>query len=122
MIAKGRFEVVLDPQDDGEFSAGRMTIDKLYSGDIEGTGRGQMLSKRTEGVSVYSAIEEFRGRVHGKEGSFTLFHAGRMTASEQLLQIYIVQGSAAGALETIQGEMDIKIIDGKHFYEFNYTL
>ena len=51
MSAKGQFEVSLTPQND-EFSAGRMLIDKTYTGDLTGTGIGQMISKRTEAGSA----------------------------------------------------------------------
>jgi hypothetical protein len=62
MIAKGTFEVNLTPQQDEESPAGRMTINKTFSGEMEGTGKGQMISKRLEnGTAVYFAIEEFEG-------------------------------------------------------------
>ena len=44
MNASGSFDVELEPQNDQEFPAGRMTIRKQYSGDLEGTGIGQMFS------------------------------------------------------------------------------
>jgi hypothetical protein len=46
--AEGRFEVKLAPQADVDFPVGRMTIDKTYQGDVEGTGIGQMISKRMD--------------------------------------------------------------------------
>lgn len=49
MTAKGTFDVDLQPQDDADTPAGRMVIDKTYSGDMTGSGKGQMISKRTEG-------------------------------------------------------------------------
>ena len=62
MTAKGPFEVNLTPQDDADSPAGRMVIDKTYLGDINGSGIGQMISKKTEsGTAVYFAIEEFSG-------------------------------------------------------------
>ena len=63
MSAKGKFEVNLELQNDDVAPAGRMLINKSYSGGLEGSGVGQMISKRTEnGVAVYYAIEEFTGK------------------------------------------------------------
>jgi hypothetical protein len=62
MTVTGTFEVDLKPQADADTPAGRMLIDKTYSGDMTGSGKGQMISKRTEsGIAVYYAIEEFSG-------------------------------------------------------------
>ncbi len=60
MSANGTFEVDLALQEDVESPAGRMLIKKTYLGDINGSGIGQMISKRTEdGTAAYYAIEEF---------------------------------------------------------------
>lgn len=34
----------------------------------------------------------------------------------------VVPGSGTGDLKAIAGKMTIKIEDGKHFYEFDYTI
>ncbi|MGI5310013.1 DUF3224 domain-containing protein [Rheinheimera sp. WS51] len=123
MSASGTFEVDLEPQNDQEFPAGRMVIRKKYSGDLEGSGIGQMISKRTEGgASVYSAIEEFEGTVEGKSGSFSLFHNGYMSAERQSLEVIIVQGSGKGELESISGSLEIVQEEGKHKYVLTYEL
>jgi hypothetical protein len=123
MIAKGIFEVDLRPQADGDFPAGRMVIDKTYSGDMTGSGKGQMISKRTEsGIAVYYAIEEFSGTVQGKSGAFTLIHKGHMSAESQSLDIKILEGSGSGELENISGSKAItQDLDG-HSYELVYEL
>lgn len=123
MDATGRFEVELESQDDKDFPAGRMAIRKTYSGDLEGTGLGQMISKRTVGgASVYSAVEEFEGTVGGKTGAFTLFHNGYLSAEEFSLEVTIVQGSGKGELENIVGNLEIAQEDGKHEYVLTYDL
>jgi uncharacterized protein DUF3224 len=38
------------------------------------------------------------------------------------LSVTVVPGSAKGELEGLAGNMAINIVDGKHFYEFDYTL
>ncbi len=123
MEAKGTFEVKLDPQSDLEAPAGRMIINKSYSGDFVGTGKGQMLSKRTpSGSAVYSAIEEVEGTTSDLSGSFTLIHLGSMSSEGQSLEVKIVNGSGTGDFENISGTLDIIQADGNHSYVLNYSL
>ena len=123
MTAKGTFEVDLQPQADAGSPAGRMVIDKTYSGDLTGTGIGQMISKRTEsGAAVYFAVEEFSGSVKGRNGAFTLIHKGYMTKKSQTLDIEILEGSGSGELENISGSMTITQDSNIHTYELVYEL
>jgi hypothetical protein len=123
MSTTGNFEVDLSPQQDENAPAGRMIINKNYSGGMDGTGTGQMLSKRTDsGVAVYSAIEEFAGSIEGKNGSFTLIHKGYMSSENQSLEITILEGSGTDELKSISGSMTITQEDGGHQYELNYSL
>jgi hypothetical protein len=46
MSANGTFEVDLQPQEDDGFPAGRMLIEKKYTGDMKGSGTGAL-----EGIS-----------------------------------------------------------------------
>jgi Protein of unknown function (DUF3224) len=125
--AKGTFEVKLAPQTDdkvGDPTVGRMSLDKVFSGDLEAVGRGQMLGVRTEieGSAGYVAMERVAGKLHGREGSFALQHSGTMTRGAMQLNITVVPDSGTGQLAGITGKMQINIADGKHSYEFEYTL
>lgn len=123
MTATGRFAITLTPQLEDDAPAGRMLINKVYSGGIQGSGVGQMISKRTAGgAAVYSAIEEFSGTIAGKQGGFTLFHTGFMSATQQTLDITIVEGSGSGELSGICGSLTIKQENGQHYYELDYRL
>lgn len=123
MSAKGSFEVNLTPQDDADSPAGRMVIDKIYLGDIKGSGIGQMISKRTDnGAAVYFAIEEFSGSIKGRNGAFTLIHKGYMSKESQLLEVVILEGSGIGEFETISGSMVIAQGEDGHTYELTYRL
>ena len=123
MPAKGQFEVKLEPQKDEDSPAGRMIINKMYNGDLIGSGVGQMISKRTAaGSAVYYAIEEFTGSVNGKSGTFTLVHKGSMSKESQLLNVVILDGSGDGELKNITGSMKIIQDGGNHSYELNYEL
>jgi len=119
---EGSFEVNLAPQEDSEAPAGRMVIDKSYQGGLVGSGRGQMISKRTDnGSAIYFAIEEFTGTVEGKNGVFTLVHKGEMSKETQSLEVLVMEGSGKGALENISGSMIISQENGGHTYKFSYT-
>ncbi len=122
MKAIGEFDVDLVVQSDAEFEAGRITIDKVYRGDLVGVGKGQMLSKRTEvqGSAGYVAIEQVEGTLEGKSGSFTLQHSGLMTRGEQSLTVTIIPDSGEGDFKGISGSLDIIIEEGKHFYKMDY--
>lgn len=123
MSARGKFEVNLEPQKDDVAPVGRMIINKSYKGGLEGSGIGQMISKRTEGgVAVYYAIEEFAGTVDGRNGAFTLAHKGVMDNDSQSLEVLVLQGSGTGELENITGSMSIIQEGGVHTYELKYNL
>jgi hypothetical protein len=124
--ATGPFDVKMIPQDDKAVDGvTRMLIDKQYHGDLEGTGKGQML---TGGMSAdksgaYVAIEKFTGTLHGRTGSFVLHHTGIMTRGKPDLTILVAPDSGTGQLAGIGGKMTIIIApDGKHSYDFEYAL
>jgi Protein of unknown function (DUF3224) len=126
--AVGPFEVSLKPlpMDDGPGSEmlGRMSIDKQFHGDLEGTSKGQMLTGGTaiKNSAGYVAIERVTGSLKGRKGSFVLQHTGIMNRGAPSLVITIVPDSGTDQLDGIRGTMAIKIEGGKHSYELNYTL
>jgi Protein of unknown function (DUF3224) len=124
--ASGTFEVKLVPQtDDGaDAGLGRMTIDKQFHGDLDGTSKGQMLSAMSsvKGSAGYVAMERVTGTLKGRSGSFVLQHSGTMTRGEPQLLVSVVPDSGTGELIGLTGTLTIKIADGKHSYEFDYTL
>ncbi len=122
MSANGTFEVNMDPQEDAGFPAGRMLITKTYTGDMSGSGIGQMLSKRTEGgAAAYSAVEEFTGTLEGRTGGFTLIHTGYMSKDSQSLEVTILEGPGTDELQDNSGSMRIIQGDG-HKYELTYDV
>jgi hypothetical protein len=124
--AAGPFDVKVTPQDDhtGDSAIGRLTIDKQYHGDLDGTGKGQMLTAGSpaKGSAGYVAMEHVTGKLRGQTGSFSLQHSGSMSSGTQELTVVIVPGSGTGELEGISGKMTITIAAGKHSYELEYTL
>ena len=127
--ASGTFEVKIIPQkpDNKEAesaSLGRMSIDKQFYGDLEATSKGEMLAAATEvkGSAGYVAMERVSGTLHGRRGTFILQHSGTMTRTAPQMSVTVVPDSGTGQLVGLAGTMTIKIADGKHFYEFDYTL
>lgn len=127
--SKGTFEVKLAPQkpdnaeaEDSKFA--RMSIDKRFSGDLEATSKGEMLSAMTEvkGSAGYVAIERVSGTLRGRSGTFVLQHNGTMARGAPQLSVTVVPDSGTGQLVGLAGAMTIKITDGRHFYELDYTL
>ena len=126
--ATGSFEVKLTPQPpedkaDGS-TLGRMSGDKQFHGDLEGTSKVQMLTAMTEvkGSAGYVAIERVTGTLRGRSGSFILQHSGSSNRGATQLSITVVPDSGTGQLVGITGKMTITITDGKHSYDFEYTL
>ncbi len=125
--ASGTFEVRLSPQVDGEeagASLGRLIINKRFGGDLEATSKGQMLAFRSgvEGSAGYVALEHVEGTLAGRAGSFVLQHSGTMERGAQSLSVTVVPDSGAGELAGLAGRMKLVIEEGRHSYEFDYTL
>ena len=124
--ARGTFEVKLNPQDQGaDMPVGRMDIDKQFQGDLAGTSKGQMLMAGSSSVkdsAGYVAIEKVTGTLNGRRGSFYLQHNGVMTRGVGELTITVIPDSGTDQLVGLRGKMNIIIAEGKHSYEFEYTL
>lgn len=120
----GEFEVKINPVDTGDTQIGMMLIDKTYRGELQATGKGRMLTGMTavKGSAAYVAVERIEGELKGKRGSFLIQHSGTMTKDKQSLVINVVPDSGTGDLVGIDGTMNIRIVEKKHFYDFNYTL
>ncbi|HEX7817576.1 DUF3224 domain-containing protein [Dyella sp.] len=125
--AKGQFDVKVMPQADdtsvGDPSIGRFALDKTFHGDLDGNSKGQMLGSRTDQqTGGYVAIERFTGTLAGRKGSFSLQHVGRMQGGQSSMDIQVVPGSGTDALQGIAGHMTITIAEGRHDYDFSYSL
>ena len=124
----GPFEVKLAPQPMSDRvespPLGRMSIDKRFHGDLKATSRGEMLSAGTDvkGSAGYVAIERVTGTLGGRSGTFVLMHTGVMNRGVPELTITVVPDSGTGGLAGLAGTMSIVIAEGKHTYEFEYTL
>lgn len=128
--ASGSFDVKIIPQaGDGNDKAegavpGRMLLDKQFHGDLAAVSKGQMLAAMTafKGSAGYVAIKQVSGTLAGRSGSFILQHSGTMNRGAPSLSITVVPDSGTGQLEGLAGNMTINIVEGKHFYVFDYAL
>ena len=121
--ATGSFDVKLNPlpaynQDDKSF--GRMSGDKQFHGDLEATSKGEMLAYAR---LAYVALEKVTGSLKGRTGTFVLQHKATLVNGAPSLTITVVPTSGTGQLTGLEGKMNIIIAaDGKHSYDFEYTL
>jgi len=126
-MVSGEFDVAMVPQPVAELNGGsgigRMTLDKRYQGALTATGRGEFLSYQgaVPTSAVYVAIEKVEGTLEGRRGSFALQHAGVMGGEHAGLRIIVAPDTGTGELTGLRGTMNIRMEQGKHFYDFDYT-
>jgi hypothetical protein len=101
-----------------------MSMEKQFHGDLEATSKGEMLSAggSVKGSAGYVAIERVSGTLHGRQGTFVLQHSGTMTRGVPGLTVSVVPDSGTGDLVGLAGTMSIVISEGKHEYDFTYTI
>ena len=126
--AKGGFEVKRTPQDaldagDGA-QIGHVRFDKRFHGPLDATSVVHMLAVGTEvpGSAAYVAIERIAGTLDGRRGSFLTHHDGVLDRGQASLSVTVVPDSGTGELAELTGRMSIDIVDGAHFYTFDYEL
>lgn len=126
--ATGTFSISMTPsaapQRAGRTTLGKVLLDKVYAGDLVATAKGEMLNAVTDthGAAGYVAMEAITGVLQGREGSFVAQHAGTMADGQQQLSIEIVPHSGTGQLTGISGTLAIRIVNGQHFYDIDYSL
>jgi hypothetical protein len=127
--ASGTFEVDVKPLPNDEkvqgLKVGRLSVDKQFKGDLEGTSKGEMMTADTgvKGSAGYVAIERVSGKLKGRSGSFTLLHQATMRRGGEFnMAIIVVPDSGTDELVGLCGRMSILITEGKHSYTLDYTL
>lgn len=125
--ASGSFTVRMTPEaslEDAGLSRARLTVEKTFTGALEATSSGTMLSATTpeQGSAAYVLIERVEGTLDGRAGSFALAHLGLMDKSVPQLSVTIVPGSGTGALSGIRGAMVLILDNGRHDYVLHYSL
>ena len=122
--ANGTFDVKMTPQTTADKDLGRISLDKQFRGDLEGTSTGEMLTAMTavKESAGYVAIERVTGKLKGRSGTFILQHTGTMDRGKPSLSVTVVPDSGTGELAGLTGTMTIDIGGGKHAYVFEYRI
>uniref|UniRef100_E6PXG8 DUF3224 domain-containing protein n=1 Tax=mine drainage metagenome TaxID=410659 RepID=E6PXG8_9ZZZZ len=123
--AQGTFTVDVKPLTPAPAEGlARFSINKQIHGDLEATTQGEMLTggDPKQGMAGYVAIEQVTGTLAGRQGSFALQHMATMDANGPQMTVIVVPGSGTDELKGIAGKFLIKIENGKHLYELDYTL
>jgi Protein of unknown function (DUF3224) len=128
------------PQVNGEFDVSRSAepgcdlgngveaihsrFDKVFHGPLEAISVVHMLAimTPTPGSAAYVAVERISGTLDGRSGSFCMQHNGTMDRGTPSLTVTVVPDSGTDALTGLRGTLAIDIVDGKHFYTFDYAL
>jgi Protein of unknown function (DUF3224) len=126
--AAGSFDVKVTPQKPDTQIAraaniGRLTLDKRFHGELEGTGKGEMLASQSDvpGSAGYVAMERITGTLNGRSGGFILQHSATMTRGAPVSSIVVVPDSGTGELRGISGRMTVTVdAEGSHSYEFDF--
>jgi len=126
--AKGEFEAKRSaepPCDLGDgVQAGHFRCDKRFHGALDAIGVVHMLAVGTavEGSAAYVAVERISGTLEGRTGSCLAQHNGTTDRGTPSLSVTVVPDSGTGELAGLAGRIAIDIVDGKHFYTFDYAL
>lgn len=129
-VAAGDFEVTnwhaAEPWDDpgdGEPTLGRATVDKTFTGAIDGTSVAELLTAQGEHGEAYCAVEKFEGIVDGLAGSFVLEHGGHRAAGVEPVSFgFIVRGSGTGELAGITGTANYRHDESGAVLTLSYEL
>lgn len=125
--ARGSFEVRKSDERMIELgegaSFGRTTFDKRFEGDFVGRSVVVMLSVagQVAGSAAYVALEHMYGTLSGRTGAFDLQHNGTLRRGAPELTVSVVPDSGTGELKGLTGKLTIDIVEGKHFYVFDYA-
>lgn len=132
MMATGSFEVKAIPAEASAFEkeagVARYTLEKTFTGGMEGAAQGEMLSSFTEstGAMAYVAMDHVTAWLGDRSGSFYFAHTATMTkgdASSGVMKVVVVKNSGTDGLAGISGELEITVDGaGKHLYSFEYEL
>lgn len=125
---KGEFDVKRTPEGGfdlgGGVLAGHFRFDKQFHGALDATGVVHMLAVGTQvdGSAAYVAVERISGTLDGLRGAFLTQHSGTLDRGAPTLSLTVVPDSGTDELQGLRGRMTIDIVEGKHFYTFDYEI
>lgn len=125
---RGTFSIVASPLESSnverKLNVSRMKFEKRFSGDLEGTSVVSMLGfmNKESQSGGYVAMERVEASLKGRSGSFHLQHSSFMEEGKSEQNIKVIPNSGTGELAGISGQMKIEIVNGEHFFSFDYEL
>lgn len=117
LTVSAQFEITLTPCEGLLPETGRFDFRKTWSGGMEGTSQGLMLSvgDPSKGTAGYVALERFEGTIEGRHGALVFQQFGTMAEGADATLYYMIgPGSGTEQLAGALGEVVIDIIDGVH--------
>ena len=102
----------------------RVSVAKVYKGDIEGEGKLEyLMAYGHDGSASFVGIERLIGRIGDKRGNFVFQHVGTFKDGVAKSTWLVVPGSGAGDLQDLRGEVDSALGHAKDYpVELNYEL
>src|SRR3954468_3263939 len=102
----------------------RASVTKTYEGDIEGDGRVEYLMMyRGDGSASFVGLEQFTGRIGGKNGTFVLQRTGVFESGQAKESYSVISGSATGELQGLSGSGSTAVGHGmEHPFALTYEL
>ncbi|ASK64753.1 hypothetical protein CFK39_01615 [Brachybacterium avium] len=124
MRLSATFTVDLLPGEDLPAADGRYDLSKTWTGDLEGTSSGLMLTSGdpVTGSAGYIALERFEGVLDGRRGTVTFHQLGTMADGQPTLEYVIAPGSGSGELTGLQGTLSIERIDDDGIHHVSLDL
>lgn len=102
----------------------RTTFVKAFTGDFEGTSRGEMVMAHAgQGSAAYSGFERVDGSLSGRAGSFMLRHNAFMAEGDPVSEVVVMASSGTGELTGLSGTASIeRHDDGSHTLTLDFEL
>lgn len=116
LMISGRFDIDIAPAGALLPGTGRFDFTKTWTGEINGTSAGVMLSggDPSTGTAGYVAIELFEGVIDGRTGTILFQQFGSMVDGAEVLRYEVIPGSGTGELATVTGELVLDAANGDH--------
>lgn len=119
-------EVVPKPPVETALSVGVSTMEKHFSGEIDGHSATLFTAAfdQATGVGTYVAMESFEGTVGGRRGTFNFVHSATTQGTNREGDFFVIVPSSGTAdLTGIAGTGGMEVAeDGTHHIWFDYDL
>ena len=125
---KGKFSLTATPLEADQvikkLGGIQMQFEKEFFGPLEARSSVSMMGVMNKelGSGSYVALERVEGTVDGLRGTFGMQHSSSMNRGKSEQLISIIPDSGTDELKGISGKMVIDIVDGQHYYTFEYSL